>query len=171
MANDTILKQFLQLRVLVGFLGEKHESKWWDTSCLDSTGQQFLQIAFPRSALSAGVNSVTEAARKLHDSRIGATGVYHLFRLPVGMEESLHRALLEMDAPGLRELKELISDRDTALARLRELGQDLVTAPEGPVQIGTEKTLFWKTSVEELAKHYYDAFTHDRQVLPYFSKS
>lgn len=171
MVSETILKHLLELRTLVGFLGENHQSKWWDTGCLNSTGQEFLQIAFPRSALSAGVNSVSEAARKVHDARIGATGVYHLFRLPIEVEERLHRTLLESDPAGQSELRKLISDRDTALARLRELAQELITAPEGPVQVGTEKTLFWKTSIEELAKHYYDAFAHGRQVLPYFSKA
>jgi hypothetical protein len=68
-----LIDKLLQLRVLVSYLGEKDQFNWWDTSFLGKTGQKFLEINFPRSAFSAGVHSVTEAAKQLHDRRSEST--------------------------------------------------------------------------------------------------
>ena len=65
---------FIKIRALVGYLGEKSQLNWWDTNFLSETGLQFLSINFPRSSFSAGVNSVSTAARRLHDERIGKGG-------------------------------------------------------------------------------------------------
>ena len=110
--KNEIMKKLNQIRLLVGFLGEKSQFNWWDTNFLSPTGLQFLSINFPRSYFSAGVNSVTTAAMRLHDERIGKGGVYHLFRLPSAVEETIHGELLQMYSS---EMESMISNKDTAL--------------------------------------------------------
>ena len=164
--NKQIIKKLITLRSLVGFLGEKSQFNWWDTNFLSSTGLQFLAINFPRSAFSAGCNSVSEAARRLHDERIGKGGVYHLFRFPTSIEESIHKQLFDIDS---NELIPCFKDIETALEKLKELASDSVIAPDGPVQIGTEKNMFSDFAIEELAKHYHNAFSDEKKCFPYFT--
>jgi len=164
--NVSIIEQLIQLRALVGFLGEKDQCRWWDTSFLGPTGQKYLSINFPRSAVAAGVNAVTEAARRLHDSRIGKGGVYHLFRMPAATEEKLHRQLLE--APP-ESILPCFTDKENSLQKLKVLFESGVSAPEGPVQVGTEKRILSSFAVEEIAKHYHDAFATGKQTFPYFT--
>src|SRR5438309_500108 len=86
----------IRLRLLVGFLGEKRHAGWWDSGFLDPTGGRFLSATFPRTFLVAGIRSATEAARLVHDSQIGRVGVFHLFRLPVDIEDRLEVHLTEV---------------------------------------------------------------------------
>jgi len=164
--NKELTKQYITLRVLIGYLGEKSQCNWWDTNFLSPVGLQFLAINFPRSSFVAGITSVSEAARRLHDSRIGKGGVYHLFRLPLAIEEILHNQLMGLDSSTFIPA---IKDKNEALAQLQTLVDSTVDAPEGPVQIGTEKQIQRRNSIAELAKHYLDAFSNDKLVLPYFS--
>lgn len=166
--HKNLRRQLATLRMLVGYLGEKSQSGWWDTAFLSSTGLRYSEINFPRSSVAAASVSVTEAARKLHDSRIGKGGVFHLFRLPPVIEESVHYEMLHAD-PG--RAKALIQSREAALEALGRMAVERLTAPEGPVQVGTVKTILYPRSLEELAKHYLDAFLHDRKTFPYFMDS
>lgn len=163
--ESNILKQFIYLRILVGFLGEKPQYNWWDTNFLSPTGFQFLSINFPRSTLAAGCNSVTEAARRLHDERIGKGAVYHLFRMPATIEETLHKTLITMDAG---KLKAALKDKDTAMTQLKAYIKNAVDAPEGPVQVGTTHNLDTEFAVSELAMHYLNAFEQGKKCFPYF---
>lgn len=158
----------ITLRTIVGFLGESPQFDWWDTNFLSETGLQFLAINFPRSAFSAGCNSVTEAAKRLHDERIGKGSVYHLFRLPTYSEESIHRQLIGVDS---KEFTPFTKDNETALNKLKTLVSNSVNAPEGPVQIGTFKNIFSQKAIEKLAMHYFDAFLNGKKCFPYFTMS
>ena len=164
--KQPFMQEFLALRAIVGYLGEKKQFNWWDTDFLSETGLEFLSINFPRSSFSAGVNSVTTAARRLHDERIGKGGVYHLFRLPSSAEETLHNKLLQMDAA---EIKGMISDKDTALENIETMLSNRATVPEGPVQIGRLKNIMSNFAVSELAMHYFDAFKSGKKCFPYFT--
>jgi hypothetical protein len=164
--NVDIIEQFIQLRAAVGFLGEKDQFRWWDTAFLGPTGQKYLAINFPRSALAAGMNAVTAAAKRLHDSRIGKGGVYHLFRMPVAIEEKLHRQLLEALPDSISPF---LQSKEGALQKLKLMFESGVSASEGPVQVGTEKKILSNFAVEEMAKHYYDAFATGKQTFPYFA--
>jgi hypothetical protein len=68
-------------------------------------------------------------------------------------------------------LQALIQSRDAALDALGRVAVERLTAPEGPVQVGTVKTLLYPRSLDELAKHYLDAFLHNRKTFPYFMDS
>jgi hypothetical protein len=156
--------QLLKMRVLVGFLGEKSQFNWWDTNFLSSTGLKFLEITCPRTAFSAGCHSVFEAAARLHDARIGKGRVYHLFRLPPEVEEGLHRLLAGPELPVSPGMV-----KEKALSDLKAMAPGGLSAPEGPVQIGTFKNMLTDFAVEELAQHYADAFAKGKQTFPYFS--
>lgn len=161
-----MIAKLLQLRILVGYLGEKDQFNWWDTAFLNRTGQKFLEVNFPRSAFAAGVHSVTEAAKRLHDTRIGRGRVFHLFRLPAISEEKVHLELMNADPASL--LVD-IETRENALAALNRLASSTLDAPEGPVQVGTLRRLLSEFAIEEMAKHYFDAFSSGKQTFPYFT--
>ncbi len=161
-----MIDNFLQLRILVGYLGEKNQFNWWDTSFLNGTGLKFLEINFPRSAFSAGVHSVTEAAKQLHDKRIGRGRVFHLFRLPSMTEEKLHLELLNVDYA--RFLVD-IETKDSALGCLERLAGKLVDVAEGPVQVGALGTLMSDLAIREMSMQYFCAFTSGKQTFPYFT--
>jgi len=160
------IEQIAQIRVLVAFLGEKQQCSWWETSFLRDTGLHYLRFNFPRTAFLAGVTSVSEAARKLHDERVGKGMVYHLFRLPFNIEERIHEILRDMNEDTSRKL---ITNKENALKLLEGFIDSTVDAPEGPVQIGTTSIIISEFSVREMAKHYANAFQEEKKTFPYFS--
>ena len=164
-ASESILDDIARLRLLVGFLGQRGQFAWWDCSFLDPTGLQFLATTFPRSARVAGLRSVSEAACRVHDQALGR-GTFHLFRLPVSLED-----LIEEVLPEVVESFEfsLLAAREPALALLEEMADARITAPPGPVQVGVEKKILTRTSVSELAAHYGSAFAQGIQCFPYFA--
>jgi len=163
--SHDLVEQFVNLRALVGFLGEKGQYNWWDCNFLNETGLKFLGIIFPRSAFAAGVNSVTEAARRLHDERIGKGGVYHLFRLPPAMEQKVHEHLSRFEH---RDLLKYLKTKYAAIQTLQTYTNSDLQTSEGPIQIGANKDLFKSSIINTLAKHYTDAFIKGAQTFPYF---
>ena len=156
---------YAELRFVVGFLGERGQHGWWDTSFLNDTGLKFLEINFPRSVMSAGCTSVTEAAKRIHDARIGKSGVFHLFRFPASIEQTVHEAVMQVDGDSMRAK---IGSPEVAMATLAEMVDATVDAPEGPVQVGAETKILTASAVAEVAKHYLDAFSNDKTTVPYF---
>lgn len=162
------IEDLITLRAIVGFLGEKPQFGWWDTNFLSETGLKFLNITFPRTALSAGVNSVTEAAKRLHDSRIGKGRVYHLFRMPEFAEQRISKRLLDYDSSTLLPL---LKDKDGALEKLHSVTENSLESIEGPIQLGSGKNLFQLSYIQKVAKHYEYAFENEKQTFPYFTES
>ena len=113
--KNIVIKDFLKLRVIVGYLGEKNQLNWWDTNLLNPTGEQFMTLTFPRSTFLSSVITVTEAAKNLHDAKVGKGKIYHLFRLPYFFEEKLFYIIKSSDNNGL---KEIIMDKKAALNSL-----------------------------------------------------
>lgn len=160
------IEQFRLLRTLVAFLGEKDQCGWWDTSFLGSVGRKYLGITCPRSFAAAGVLAASEAARRLHDARIGKGRVYHLFRLPHAMEQKVHRCILtEENAVASKALE----SKESALKELAALAREPETQPDGPIKLGGAKTLASPTVVSKLAGIYLDAFRASKQTMPYFT--
>lgn len=162
------IEDLITIRAIVGFLGEKSQFRWWDTNFLSETGLKFLTIAFPRTAFSAGVNSVAEAARRIHDSRIGKGRVYHLFRMPEFVEQGIHKRLPDFDHS---DLLPSFKDKDTALEKLQSMTESSLEASEGPVQVGNGRNLLHLSSLKKVAKHYAHAFENGKQTFPYFTES
>ena len=127
---------------------------------MDGTGIKFLANSFPRSAGAAAFHATTEAAQRIHDAALGRIGCYHLFRLPVPIEDRL-LDLQESDGdpPSMED----------ALAELASIAGASIDAPDGPVQIGVEKRILTETSLGELAAHYHSAFAKGIRCYPYFS--
>lgn len=73
MANmeTTQLQQLAILRTVVGYLGERDQSAWWQSSFFGPSSRAFLQPIFARTELLAQYNGVTRAAALVHDDRIG----------------------------------------------------------------------------------------------------
>ena len=155
------------LRTLVSFLGESPQFAWWDTNFLSKTGLQFLAIPFPRTAVAAGCVSVSEAAKRLHDERIGKGGVFHLFRLPSAFEERVHRHLLNVQGD---ELLAAIETGEKALSKLKEFAESDGNMPEGPIHLGNTDKILTEHAVSELAMHYHDAFSKGVMTFPYFTE-
>ena len=160
------LEALANLRVLVAYLGEKDHFDWWPTSFLSSTGRRFLEYNFPRTVLSAGVSSVAQAAKELHDQRIGRADAFHLFRLPHALEQDVHALLATESGNGFAEL---VSSREQALAKLTELAEEEDVTAQGPVRVAGLRQLTHRPSIRKAAAHYRSAFEGGLQTFPYFA--
>jgi hypothetical protein len=177
MAEDTTISGsrpsvsgLARLRVTVAYLGEQDHFAWWKTSFLSSTGRRFLERNFPRTAFVAGVTCACSAAKELHDARIGYVGGFHLFRLPHGIEQDVHRFL----ATEPREaLSDWVVDPTHALAVIDEIAapdQPVQGAIyEGPVRIAAPSQLTRRTALQKVAQYYRRAFAENVTVFPYFA--
>lgn len=164
--KNSLIDRFITLRALASFLGEKNQFGWWDTSFLDKTGQRFLEINFPRSVFSASLISVVEAAKQLHDSRIGKGHVFHLFRMPTAFEEKLFYRTKESN---LSSLEPTIVNKEAALTALADIAQKQIAATDGPIHIGILKNPLSESTIDTLAQHYSAAFDAGKKVFPYFT--
>jgi hypothetical protein len=164
--NQNRVEQLALLRALVAFLGEKDQCGWWDCSFLGSTGQKYLAITHPRSHVATGVMAACEAARRVHDARIGKGRVYHLFRLPHATEQKLQRHAL---AKGDTTLVTAFESKAKALRTLETLAKDPDGTPDGPVKLGGAKTLASSSIVSKLAGIYLGAFKSSKEAMPYFT--
>jgi hypothetical protein len=153
------------LRVVVAYLGEKDQFGWWPTAFLSTTGRRFLELNFPRTLVSAGVTSVTQLAKGLHDQRIGQAGAFHLFRLPHGLEQYLH-GLLAADAG--QRFVELISGRDPALQLLDAVAEGESGCGAGALRVSGFSQLTHRPTLRKVAASYRDAFLGGYQAYPYF---
>src|SRR6056297_2005297 len=91
--KDEIFEQIKQIRLAVSFLIEKNN--WWNTNFFASTSKDFLNYIFPK-ATNNNFEFHMEAMRYALDSEVGAN-YYHLFRLPVEIEEQLHKGNYDLD--------------------------------------------------------------------------
>jgi len=46
--KESYLSTLLQLRLIVGFLGERAQCAWWPTAFYEASSRQFLEPVFPR---------------------------------------------------------------------------------------------------------------------------
>lgn len=164
--REVPLQTLVTVRLLCAYLGEAEQFGWWRTSFLSPTGRRYLEFNFPRTVLSAGLNSAAQAAKELHDRRIGRTGIFHLFRLPHDVEHDIHRLLAsELKA----NLNALIKDRDFAMKSLGELAESERVEVEGPLYISSVVQLIHRPSLRKLAACYFSAFKNGKQAFPYFT--
>lgn len=162
-----VVQELAYLRCLVGYLGEKKQKGWWDCGFLDQTGIRFLETTFPRTARSAAAHSTGEAAGMIHDAAIGRLGTFHLFRFPLAVEDRVRAEQKQFDGSSPFSFVSM----EQALEKLAAYTDTPLQAPQGPVQIGTEKHISSVNSLAELAAHYHSAFTGGFRCFPYFSAS
>jgi hypothetical protein len=165
-SKSSQIRQFLLLRLAVGYLGQKKLSGWWDCDFLDATGLRFLETTFPRTSRLAALRSTTEAACIIHDRALGRVGNYHLFRLPPELEDRLEQ---EAEKEDWVNLGGNIETRQSAMEVLERLAEAFLKAPAGPVQVGVERKILTAVAVRELAAHYHSAFQDGIRCFPYFA--
>lgn len=155
-----------ELRVAVAHLGEKARAGWWETAFLDDIGLRYLELVYPKTAVSASVTSASEAACRVHDERIGKGRVAHLFRLPRENEARLRGDLSRMEVAGLR----IICSKDASLQLLDAVGSGAkALSGTGPIQIGTLKDINTTAGIARLAATYAAGFRSETKVFPYFA--
>jgi hypothetical protein len=157
----TLEESLLKLRLQVLSLGEKH--KWWTSSFFTEESISFLEYVFPKTTYATSVIAASEVGKEIHDKAVG-TGKFHLFRLPQGLEEKIHRFVLENEAlPAL-----LKSTQENELDGLEAMTEYIAIHNEqGPIHIGTVSDVQEEGMIQVLAKHYYEAFNNNYQTFPY----
>jgi hypothetical protein len=163
----SLLESLAQLRTLVGFLGERAQFGWWQSSFFAPGSSAFLAPIFGRTQLLAQVTGVSGAAVLVHDERIGVGNVYHLFRLPEEMEQGIHRVLQRPELAA--QISAMVAGREAALANLGQEAGAQVTDGLGPTRIGNIADLRnlgqWRTA----AGQYLRSFEQGTEVYPYFA--
>lgn len=157
-----------ELRVLVGYLGEKGQANWWGSEFFSANATAFLAPIFNRSLFLAQYQGATAAAAKVHDEAIGVGCIYHLFRLPIGLEQASPDAL--NDAAFVQTLQARLANRDLALARLAELAGKAESASPGPISLGLMSEDLG-VELQRAAGFYCSALIGGIQTLPYFRET
>lgn len=161
---NAIAKTIAELRVLIGYLGEKDQANWWGCEFFSATATAFLAPIFNRSLFLAQYQGATAAAAKVHDEAIGVGRIYHLFRLPIGLEQASADAL--NDATFVQAVQARLANRELALTRLTELAEKAESASPGPVSLG-QMSQDLKAELQRAAGFYCAAFTSGIQTFPY----
>jgi hypothetical protein len=162
--KDNLISKILIYRTLIGFLGEISQYNWWDTSFFNKTSFSFLEINFPRTALSASIKSVSEAAKRVHDARIGKGRIIHLFRLPISIEQKITTALRNVNGD---DLPKYIIDINTASAKLDEISLIESNNQEGPSFVPEATTFLSEQGLKEIVGRYHLAFKNNCKTFPY----
>lgn len=161
----SILSDALVLRILVGYLGEKSQFNWWPTTFFGPSSNLFLSPVFPRTTLLSQYHGILEAARRVHDERIGVGHVFHLFRLSEDYEHGLHSLLSD----GSFSLPmESFANKDSALAELQKLADGEISSSEGPVKLGSTEEITTPHGMRDIARNYLAAFAQGVRCYPYF---
>ena len=159
-----IITRIALLRLAVGLLGERDQSGWWASGFMSQTSSAFLAPVFGTRVLHARYQGVLEAARRVHDDRIGIGRVFHPFRLP----ETLEHRVFNAAGSGNLDLADAISSPESAWATLGKLEGKPVEAKSGPTLVGTAEMLDGPSWLADVASLYSVAFRARIQCFPYF---
>ena len=163
--NAELVEQLCAIRLVVGYLGERDQFGWWQSSFFAQGSDAFLSPLFSKTQLLAQCNGVTRAATKLHDERIGIGNVYHLFRLPEDLEQDIHLVLLD---PAMEKIRKNIASRPAAMQFLASQS----TNPEikaGPILVAKIESLRNPMTWPKIAGLYHSAFEGNQMIFPYFA--
>jgi hypothetical protein len=163
MASST-LPTLLQLRLLVGFLGERAQFAWWPTAFYESSSRLFLEPVFSRTLRLAQYHGILEAARRLHDEHL-SVGSFHLFRLPEEIEQDLH--VLLQSSVGEHLGGEALKSKGAALDALKSLAPISVKSGEGPTAVGSISDIETGDVPRAIAAAYQFAFSRNAKSYPY----
>ena len=165
---DRELQEYLtDLRAVVGYLGEHDQFDWWQSSFFGAGSTAFLSPVFPRTHALTQIAGVTQAAARSHDERIGVGSVYHLFRLPEELEQSIHRRLSDSAISG--QIVGQLTSGEAALAWLRRLAQADTGTGMGPIRIGDSQAVYAAGVWSKAAILYWHGFREGFESYPYFS--
>ena len=152
------------LRLAVGLLGERDSAGWWMSAFLSPTSTLFLEPVFGSNTFQARYQGVLEAAKRVHDERIGVGHVFHLFRLP----ESMEQRLFEFIQSGGSDLVKTMSSPESARAALHRSVTKPVAAKSGPALMTLPEAIETAGWISEAASLYSAAFDAGVQCFPYF---
>lgn len=162
------LMDIAKLRFCVGYLGEKDQYAWWQSSFLSSTSSVFLTPMFGKTSIYSQYYGFRDAAARVHDTHIGiGNGVFHLFRLPENIERELHELLGRSE--NVKIIQEMIQNKTQIEQYFKSYPKNNYSNAVGPVRLGDvadiDKKMIWQMVVH----HYLKAFDHKSKVFPYFS--
>ena len=160
------IERIIEIRCLVGFLGEKSQSNWWPTSFYEASSIRFLEPVFSRTAPLAQYHGTLEAARRFHDEHL-SVGTFHLFRLPEELEQDLHETVLTKTSEYLSLDK--MNDSEAALDALSKAGTRTDKNGSGPVMVGKIEDIRTSTVLDKLSEIYRAALASNTQVFPYLA--
>lgn len=164
MSTDNDLCTIVKLRMAVGLLGEQGQGNWWPSLWGTSNAEAYLTPIYGARTDAARYQGLVEAARRVHDDRIGVGRVFHLFRLPESLERRLHDLITRDGAAtgtlgSKQEAEDFLSDLDSP-----------VDPSTGPVRVGSISELEGEKWVGALAGHYLASFKAGHQTYPYFTE-
>ena len=162
--KEAHIAQLLQLRLLVGYLGERAQFAWWPTAFFEKSSRLFLEPVFSKTSRLAQYHGVLEAARRLHDEHL-SVGSYHLFRLPEELEQDLHSLAQGSFVEEFSSLN--LMNKDAALALLKGFSDVPSAVTAGPKAIGSIRDLKSPDMLSKLAGGYITAFAKKKVVFPY----
>jgi hypothetical protein len=163
--KNNLVAQIIELRFLVGFLGEKNQAHWWSSHFISRSSDAFLLPVYPRTTLLSQYYGVCEAALLVHDEHIGVGNTYHLYRLPNSIERAVAESI--RDNNDHSTLKNKLLSADTALVALQVLSHASVEKTEGPVAVGIFQDASLESLLAESAAHYLQAFRENYQCFPF----
>lgn len=162
--KESYLPTLLQMRLLVGFLGERAQCAWWPTAFYEASSRLFLEPVFSQTSRLAQYHGVLEAARRLHDEHL-SVGSYHLFRLPEEVEQDLHATV--QSSVGEELASQASKSKEAALEALKQLAASGGTTNVGPTAVGSIKDLDSTDTLKAIAAAYLSAFTQNAKTYPY----
>lgn len=162
--TESNLPTLLQMRLLVGLLGERAQFGWWPTAFYEASSRLFLEPVFSKTSRLAQYHGVLEAARRLHDEHL-SVGSYHLFRLPEEVEQDLH-ALVQSSA-GEELAAKVPQGKDAALEALKRLAPAGIKPSDGPTAVGSINDIDSPAALNAIAGAYYSAFSKNAKTYPY----
>ena len=167
--NNDVVKLIVELRLVVGFLGEKSQHNWWGSNFIGATSEAFLAPVFSRTTMLARYHGVCESAMLVHDERIGVGANFHLYRLPDSVERAAAKEVASSDSKTL--MSSVLASSEAALTRLSELSITKANKAEGPVVVGTYSDTGLKDILHQSARHYLPAFTDGYKCFPYMREA
>jgi len=162
--KESHLPTLLQMRMLVGFLGERAQFAWWPTAFYDPSSRLFLEPVFAKTSRLAQYHGVVEAARRLHDEHL-SVGRYHLFRLPEEVEQDLHATV--QSSVGEELASQAPQSKEAALEALKRLAATSGASSVGPTAVGSLKDLDSTDTLKAIAAAYLSAFARNAKTYPY----
>jgi hypothetical protein len=163
------LIQFIwDLRIVVGYLGEKSQNNWWSSSFLSPASLNFLTPVFSKTTPLAQYNGVCRAASLVHDEHIGLGKHFHLYRLPDAIERRISTHYQEKPS---EEQTPASFEEATALSFLEQFASKQIEQNDGPVIVGEYDDKHIESLLRHAASHYFKAFTDGYRCYPYMRVS
>lgn len=162
--KESYLPTLLQMRLLVGFLGERAQYAWWPTAFYEASSRIFLEPVFSKTSRLAQYHGVLEAARRLHDEHL-SVGSYHLFRMPEEVEQDLHAIVQSII--GEEIASQAPQSKEAALDALKCLAATSDMSSVGPMAVGSINDLDSTDTLKIIAAAYLCSFTQNVKTYPY----